>query len=321
MGSVSHTLTLKRGHILRHGPSKGAQGREAALIDVAQDLLLRALSDAGVLELVTFKGGTALRKVLAGASGRFSTDLDFSVANMETNPQQVLELILEAIDGLSAGPFRYGIQERRGRAHITYANDLGFETGELSSKLDVGPPPWLPTTQQAWVPLPIHNEYGGPLPLLPVVRIEENIAEKIARLNRRTFARDMYDLIWLAQKPRLDLDQALIRRLAVLKCWVDKNGLASEHHSWNQIGDARELDVERWLRPRTEQSFDDEQIGLLTTPTPHLADLAADLIAHYSWLRNLDETETILSAGKATDRNSALSQLKALEGSRLEHVW
>src|SRR5690554_4752736 len=74
-------------------------------------------------------------------------------------------------------------------------------TGELRSKLDAGPPPWLPITQQAWVPLPIHSEYGGPLPLLPVVRIEENIAEKIARLNRRTFARDMYDLVWLAQKP------------------------------------------------------------------------------------------------------------------------
>lgn len=318
---MNYTLTLKRGHVLRHGPGKGAQGTEAALIDVAQDLLLRAMADAGVLELVAFKGGTALRKVVAGASGRFSTDLDFSVANLKDNPQEVLALALEKIDGLTIGPFRYGIQERRGRAHITYANDLGIETGELSSKLDVGPPPWLPITHQDWVPLPIHNEYGGPLPQLPVVRLEENVAEKMARLNRRTFARDAYDLVWLAQKPGLDLNQPLIRRLAVLKCWVDKNGLTSEHHSWSQIGDARELDVERWLQPRDARNFDDEQIGLLTTPTPKLTDLAQDLVTHYSWLRNLDKTEAILSASRPADRNTALAELKALEGGRLNHVW
>lgn len=39
---------LTPGYLARHAPSKTAQGREAALIDVAQDLLLRELAESGV---------------------------------------------------------------------------------------------------------------------------------------------------------------------------------------------------------------------------------------------------------------------------------
>lgn len=63
---------LTPGYLARHAPGTSAQGREAALIDVAQDLLLRELAEAGVLSALAFKGGTAIRKVYAGASGRFS---------------------------------------------------------------------------------------------------------------------------------------------------------------------------------------------------------------------------------------------------------
>jgi predicted nucleotidyltransferase component of viral defense system len=58
------------------------------------DLLLRHLSERGVLTLVAFKGGTALRKVYAGAGGRFSTDLDFSVASLDDDPASVLRFCI-----------------------------------------------------------------------------------------------------------------------------------------------------------------------------------------------------------------------------------
>lgn len=62
------------GLVLRHTPkgSRG-QGREAALVDIAQDLLLRRLSMIGLLDELAFKGGTALRKLYAGNAGRFSS--------------------------------------------------------------------------------------------------------------------------------------------------------------------------------------------------------------------------------------------------------
>lgn len=59
-----------------------ALGRSAALVDIAQDLLLGHLVDAGIFEHLVFKGGTALRKTYAGNAGRFSTDLDFSLLTL-----------------------------------------------------------------------------------------------------------------------------------------------------------------------------------------------------------------------------------------------
>lgn len=54
-------IALTVGHIARHTPhGAGAQGRDAAIVDIAQDLLLRHLHGIGVLDTLTFKGGTAL---------------------------------------------------------------------------------------------------------------------------------------------------------------------------------------------------------------------------------------------------------------------
>lgn len=318
-----YAIPLTKGHVLRHAPAQSAQGAEAALIDIAQDLLLRALAEEGALELVAFKGGTALRKVYAGARGRFSTDLDFSVANLTDDPVEVQTLIAEAIDGRDIGPFRYRVEERRGRAHIIYANDLGFDVGELRSKLDVGPPPWLPPVPRPWVPLPTHRLYGGSLPELPTVRLEENVAEKIARLNRRTFARDAYDLVWIAREPGVELDRSLTRRLAVLKCWVDKNGLSGHQHTWSVIADARAFDSARWLEPRAERDFDDEQIGLLTTPAPDLDVLGRDLPHHYGWLAELTAEERLIANGTATDRGAVIEALGKLDsgGRMTTELW
>ncbi|MFN8077537.1 MAG: nucleotidyl transferase AbiEii/AbiGii toxin family protein [Kineosporiaceae bacterium] len=181
--------------VVQHAPS-GTQGREAALLDIAQDLLLRELHDEGVLELLVFKGGTALRKLYAGNEGRFSLDLDFSVAAIGDDADEVQELVSATVAGRTIGPFTYGIAIRRGKRTLTIDTPLGA-TGTLTSKLDVNPPPWLRPGRPGWVPMPVHAAYGGPLPELPCVQLEENRAEKIARLNRTTTARDVYDLVWL----------------------------------------------------------------------------------------------------------------------------
>ena len=52
-----------------------------AAVDIAQDLLLRELHLRGALDSLVFKGDTSLRKLYAGNQGRFSLDLDFSVAD------------------------------------------------------------------------------------------------------------------------------------------------------------------------------------------------------------------------------------------------
>ncbi len=192
-----YRVNITPGNIARHTPrNAAAQGREAAVVDVAQDLLLRELHENGALASVAIKGGTAIRKLYAGNEGRFSLDLDFAVARIGQSREEAALAFAAAVEGLAVGPFSYGVAERRGKWSVTFSSPFVPEP-TLQTKLDFSPPPWLEPLEASWVPMPVHGCYGGPLPAIQTVRLEENIAEKVARLNRTTAARDMYDLAWL----------------------------------------------------------------------------------------------------------------------------
>ncbi|MDN5895661.1 MAG: nucleotidyl transferase AbiEii/AbiGii toxin family protein, partial [Nocardioides sp.] len=86
---------VTEGHLVRH--YQGAKGgRDAALLDIAQDHALHLLHESGLFEQgLIFKGGTALRKFRAGNAGRFSTDFDFAA------PGEELALsVLQVLDGV-----------------------------------------------------------------------------------------------------------------------------------------------------------------------------------------------------------------------------
>lgn len=317
-------LNLTEAHIRRHGPDKSnAQGREATLIDIAQDLLLRELAGQGLLDELVFKGGTAMRKLYAGNEGRFSTDLDFSVTNIEVDPEASLELLEEHITGLTIGPFAYGMRNRRGKRILTFNSPFAGEGSDLTSKLDIAAPPWLSPIRRGWEPMTIHANYGDPpLPELAVVRLEENIAEKIARLNRRTPARDMYDLSWIMANRRrtgaLDLD--LIRRLAVLKIWVDAQGMHAGKAHWAPVAEPAPFNPTHWLRERTDHEFDPEDVGALAVPVPTAAELSDALRAGYSFLEALDPDEQTIATINPKDRSLALRMVAELPGERLRQV-
>lgn len=311
-----YPVDLTRAHLLRHAPS--AQSLGAAIIDAAQDLLLRDLSEAGLMDLLVFKGGTALRKFYAGAQGRFSVDLDFALASTEDDPDSVVKDLAEHIDGLQLGPFTLGTRERRGKKHLIIASPFGDPA--LTAKIDVSPPAWLEPVHRTWVPMQIHTRYGGPLPQVRCVRLEENIAEKIARLNRTTTARDIYDLVWLWRNYRSHgsgFDTDLVRRLAVLKIWVDTNGMHGHGAHWPAGHEGSTFSPHVWLRVRTEQEFDRQDIGLLSAPPPRLADLAADLRAGYAFMADLLPDEIEVAASRATDRSLVLAMISDLPTSRL----
>lgn len=268
------TPNIQIGHIARHTPKgAGAQGREAAVVDVAQDLLLMHMEEKGLLDSLAIKGGTAIRKLYAGNEGRFSLDLDFSACGPGAEDAGGL-FVLEA-DGLSIGPFRYGVAERRGKYSITFDSPF-VENATLASKLDFSPQPWLRPVKAKWVPMPIHARYGAELPEIPTVRLEENIAEKIARLNRTTTARDMYDLRWLmTNAPTASaIDKILVRRLAVLKIWVDTNGMHAGSTHYRPAHQGSVFDPEHWLRARDEREFDPEDIGALAIPRPSAKEMS-----------------------------------------------
>lgn len=72
----------------------------------------------------------------------------------------------------------------------------------------------------------IHQRYGFALPALPCRRLEEIMAEKIARLTRSATARDASDLVWIARtSPFSQFDRMRVRRLAMVKVWIDNQGM------------------------------------------------------------------------------------------------
>ena len=102
-----------------------------------------------------------MRKLYAGNAGRFSTDLDFSVRDPADDPAVVSDLLRGEIDGLEIDGFRYRVDDHRGRPQVAYETPFGG-VGNLTTKLDIGPAPWLPPDERGWIRLAIHDAYDLP---------------------------------------------------------------------------------------------------------------------------------------------------------------
>jgi predicted nucleotidyltransferase component of viral defense system len=309
---IGDQAQLTPGYVARHLPPTSRLGAGFARLDIAQDFLLAHLAEQGVFDLVTFKGGTALRKLFAGGQGRFSTDIDLaSHPDAEADRHALTELVASHCD-TTLGPFQYVARPQRDRYTVQVTTALG--SIEQTIKLEIGPPCWLPPEPRAFIPHVTHQRYGFPLPALPCMSLEEILAEKVARLTRQSTARDAYDLVWAARtSPWSQFDRTLVRRLAMLKVWADNHGLGTV---WRPALHPQAFDAARWLGPRGNV-WDDEQIGLLARPAPSLADLGADLVRYYGWLGDLDEDEAVWANADPRDRAIVLAALQGLPGKRL----
>lgn len=242
---------ITEGHLARHYQGQRG-GRGPAIIDIAQDHLLAHLASEGIFELgVALKGGTSIRKFRAGSQGRFSTDLDFAGLDDDS-----ADLVLDCVDGATVGPFTFGVKPINGtlRAELLIVSAFGH-SDDVPARLDLGRRPlWLPPESRSLLPLPIHRAYDLQVPTIPTARVEEIIAEKLARYRRRALARDLYDLAWFASRP---FDELLVREMTVLKVWCDV-----VHEG---LGD-KPFDPEEILRQRKPAEFRPEAIGHLTRP-------------------------------------------------------
>ncbi|GMQ93328.1 MAG: nucleotidyl transferase AbiEii/AbiGii toxin family protein [Acidimicrobiia bacterium] len=289
-------MRITEGYLSRHYQGRSG-GRDPALLDIAQDYALVVLHRAGVFDLnVVLKGGTALRKFRAGNAGRFSTDLDFACEDNTT-----AALVLESIDGTEIDGFSFRLERRDSnrRADLRVSTPLG--TPNLPARIDLSTRGlWLLPDVAEMVPLPIHKRYDIDLPATPVMRLEEVMAEKLARYRRTSLARDLYDLQWCAEQK---FDEALVRRLWVLKSFFDivDDQLAS--------GPVDPSDV---LSEHEESVFTAEQIGYLT----RLVDIAGwehRVRSRYTFLASLDDDEQRWANANPADRWSALQAVTTIE--------
>lgn len=268
---------LTRALVGLHGEGR-SDTYDAALLDVAQDHLLWSLAELGYFDdgALVLKGGTSLRKCRLGVAGRFSTDLDFVAPSDDT----VLE-VCEAIDGAKVSGFAFALETTRGDGRHWRLNVSHPQLGQpdLVASVEFARRPLIRAPEQlGFVTVPVHRAYGLELPTLSVISEPEACAEKLARYRRVSLGRDVYDLAQFAVRP---MDEALVRRLWVLKVWGDV------------IDDGRggrPLSANDALRPRSQEDFAPESIGKLTRPVD-LAAWEARVRERFGFLADLDPDE------------------------------
>jgi len=269
--------------------------------EVVLTFLLQLLSERGLLARLAFKGGTCLRKMFVGNQGRFSTDLDFTGLEEHDHEDVVLDMMAafeqpfhgiqfsipdesyyETVDGLSWG------------VNPAYVHDWNAGASEIRLQISRRETPTLPTESRGQ----IEQGYFRHLPFAPVdincLALAEIIAEKIRACYQRNKARDIYDLGMFATRP---LDQALIRRLVVLKLWQARDS----------------FDPDRLMRKlEAGNDFDWDDLAQLVRRTTAInrRRITADCVSGFAFLRDLTEDERVLAADSHQRERDLWEKLK-----------
>ena len=203
-----------------HAHNSGLRDKLVAERDVVLTYALRALLDAGVLDDLAFKGGTCLRKLVFGSSGRFSEDLDFTL-DTDRPDDDVLTEIVEVFNCEHHGIAFTFDEYYKTDDDTSFGGDVLYrhawnDAGRFRLQVSLRERPTLSVVAKAMQ----HQAYFNHLEFEPfdVRSLEpiEMIAEKVRAAFQRAKVRDLYDLHRFASTP---FDAELLRRLAVLKLW------------------------------------------------------------------------------------------------------
>jgi len=215
--------------------------------EIALTYVLRILSDQGLLAQLAFKGGTALRKMHLGATGRFSLDLDFTATGDASPDALVLDLALalheQTYYGLTftvPSSDYYATNDSCG-AEVTYHHDW-VSGGRFGVQISFRARPLLPIRSMDLRRERYFDWLGMVPPPVPSLDLREVIAEKVRATVQRGRVRDLYDLYQLARQP---YDRRLVRRMVVVKCWETRYGfspaaflasLPTGKYDWSDLG-------------------------------------------------------------------------------------
>jgi predicted nucleotidyltransferase component of viral defense system len=266
---------LAEKHISHYAQASGVDSLVAER-DVVLTYVLRAMSEHEdpLLSHLAFKGGTCIKKVYFGRTGRFSMDLDFTRVDIRQDKfKSELRLLFDQREhnGIS-----FVIEEEWSRdnscgAVLEYSH--AWNSDRFQVEVSFRERPFLSV-----VDLPLLDElyfrYCEFEPFkVPCLRKEEVLAEKIRASFQRIRARDLYDLYLFATMPR-SYDVNKVRTLTVLKCWNSHDPfepvrllgrISEEQYDWS--------DLQRLVRQKVLPS---EKILIRT------------VVKHYAYLNDLD---------------------------------
>jgi predicted nucleotidyltransferase component of viral defense system len=280
--------------------NSGLRDKLIAERDVVLTYALRALLDAGVMEHLAFKGGTCLRKLIFGSTGRFSEDLDFTLDTDRPNDDVLTELV-EVLNRE-----HYGIKFIFEEYYISedgtsFGGDMLYRhawnsAGRIRIQVSLRERPTLPLVSKAM----LHQAYFPYLEfeLFNVRSLEpiEMIAEKIRAAFQRAKVRDLYDLHRFSTRP---FDSELLRRLVVLKLW--------------QVGDP--FDPENFFVKLRSGVYDWEDIRRLVGTSERIEpeEILASVEGRFATLRQLTKLEQQVIADAKSGWNEPLAEQLRVE--------
>jgi predicted nucleotidyltransferase component of viral defense system len=263
--------------------------------DVVLTYALRALLDAGVMNYLAFKGGTCLRKMVFGSSGRFSEDLDFTL-DTDRAQDDVLTEMIEVFSGQHYGITFTPDTYYKTDEDTSFGGDILYrhawnDAGRFRLQVSLRERPTLAVVStsiqhQSYFK---HLEFG----LFDVRSLEpiEMMAEKVRAAFQRAKVRDLYDLHRFASKP---FNVELLRRMAVLKLW--------------QVRDF--FDPETFFTKLRSGSYDWQDIRRLVRASERIEPdvILASVEGRYAALRNLTDVEREVIADAKSGMNHPLAE-------------
>jgi len=201
---------IKPGEIQQKARTVGVRDQQIEK-DYIISWILAGISQHKQLSIaIVFKGGTALKKIYF-EDYRFSEDLDFTLLNNKINNEQILTWFNETFAfvkeeaNIPLELFNDSKHEGGGiNFYISYIGPLGGHGGNKKVKVDISRSehlvfePIMKSVFTAYTDIPEHQVLCYPL--------EEVLVEKMRSVLQRMQARDFYDIWYLLEQHRMEIN-------------------------------------------------------------------------------------------------------------------
>jgi predicted nucleotidyltransferase component of viral defense system len=276
----------------RYAHQSSVKDQLVAEREVVLTYALHALGDAKTLDLLAFKGGTCLRKIVFGSTGRFSEDLDFTLCGDDV--QEALTALYEVFNREHHG-VTFSLDDE------WYETDDGFgmevkyrhgwnASGRFRLQVSTREKPTLGVSSRAMAEQLYFKDLEFQPFEVPCLEPIEMAAEKVRAAFQRAKVRDLYDLHLFARR---NFDGELLRGLVVLKLW--------------QVRDA--FDPPGFFTKLRGVAYDWEDLHRLLRPSEHVEQetIIAGIEHRFRMLKDLTELEVqVVADAKKGARNEPL---------------
>jgi len=213
-------MVLERRHVAFYARSSGVPENRAER-DIVLTYVLRIMSEI-ILPRLAFKGGTCLKKIYFGNTGRFSMDLDFT--SIDIRPEELSTKIKDLLDEKTWYGIDFTIDDENltSKSYLvvvryTHAWNQGvvFELQVSFREQPIFPTSELPLQSEMYFKFCEFQKFP-----VQCMQSDEVLSEKIRAAFQRGKSRDLYDLYLFTGRP---YNRETIKALVAVKCWNAKD--------------------------------------------------------------------------------------------------